>query len=68
MRLAVLLNLVSEVLETPIFGFLDGATIVGDQLRRVFRKRVDLGLSQILTRKENMLVKRHVHAPMLADR
>jgi len=60
MRLAVLRDAVGEGLEAPGFGLDDLPAIVGENLGSVFRERIHLGLGQILTRKENMLVERHV--------
>ena len=60
MRLAVLGDAVGEAAQAPGFGLGDLAAIVRDNLGRVFRERIDLGLGQILTREENMLVKRQV--------
>src|SRR6202008_1493277 len=60
MRLAVLGDAVSEAAQAPGLGLDHLAAIVGDNLGGVFRERIDLGLSQILAREENMLVKRHV--------
>ena len=68
MRLAVLGDAVGEAAQAPGFGLDHLAAVVGDDLGGVFRERIDLGLGQVLAREENMLVKRHVHAPMLADR
>ena len=68
MRLAVLGDAVSEAAQAPGFGLDHLATVVGDDLGRVFRQRIDLGLGQILTREENMLVKRHASSLLLADR
>ena len=59
MRLAVLLDAVGEVPEAPGLGLDDLAAIVLDDLGGVFRQRIDLGLSQVLTREKHMLVKRH---------
>ena len=59
MRLAVLGDAVGEAAQAPGFGLDDLAAVVGEDLGGVFRERVDLGLGQILTREENMLVKRH---------
>ncbi len=60
MRLAVLGDAVSEAAQAPGFSLDHLAAVVGDDLGGVFRERIDLGLSQILAREENMLVKRHV--------
>ena len=60
MRLAVLGDPVGEAAQAPGLGLDDLPAIVGDDLGGVFRERIDLGLSQVLTREENMLVKRHV--------
>ena len=68
MRLAVLGDAVGEAAKAPGFGLDHRSTIIGDDLGRVFRERIDLGLGQILTREENMLVKRHAFSHLLADR
>ena len=68
MRLAVLGDAVGEAAKAPGFGLDDLAAIVGDDLGRVFRERIDLGLGEVLTREENMLVERHASSLMLADR
>src|SRR4030095_6253566 len=60
MRLAVLGDAVSEAAQAPGFSLDHLAAVVGDNLGGVFRERIDLSLSQILSREENMLVKRHV--------
>ena len=70
MRLAVLGDSVGEAAQAPILGLGDGPAIVGDDLGGVFRKGVHLGLGQVLTREENMLVERHVsssHCWPIAD-
>src|SRR5689334_7056561 len=59
-RLAVLRDAISEAAKAPVLGLGDLAAIVGDDFGGVLRERIDLGLSQILTREENMLVERHV--------
>jgi hypothetical protein len=60
MGLAVLGDAIRQVAKTPGLRPHDLSAIVFDDLGSVFRKRIDLGLSQILTREENMLVERHV--------
>src|SRR5690606_35799671 len=60
MRLAVLGDAVGEAAQAPGLGLDDLALIVLDNLGGVFRERIHLGLGQILTREENMLVERHV--------
>ena len=60
MRLAVLGDAVGEAAKAPGFGLDHRSAVIGDDLGRVFRERIDLGLGQVLTREENMLVKRHV--------
>ncbi len=60
MRLAVLGDAVGEAAQAPCFSLDHRSAVVGDDLGGVFRERIDLGLSQILAREENMLVKRHV--------
>ena len=62
MRLAVLGDAVGEGAKAPGLGLDDLPAIVVDDLGGVFRERVDLGLGQVLTREENMLVERHVHS------
>src|SRR5207237_739368 len=42
----------------------DLPAIVFDDLGGVFRERIDLGLGQVLTREENMLVERHVSSSL----
>jgi len=59
MRLAVLGDLVGQGAKTPGFGLGDLATIFFDDVGSCRRKRINLGLSQILTRKEYVLVKSH---------
>ena len=68
MGLAVLGDAIGEGLQAPGLGLDDLSPIVGDDLGGVFGERIDLGLSQVLTRKEDMLLKRHVLPSMLADR
>ena len=60
MRLAVLGDPVGEAAKAPGLGLDDRSAIVGEDLGGVFRERIDLGLGEVLTREENMLVKRHV--------
>ena len=60
MRLAVLGDAIGEAAKAPGLGLGDFPAIVGDDLGGVFRERIDLGLGQVLTREENMLVERHV--------
>ena len=60
MRLAVLGDPVGEAAQAPGLGLHDLPAIVFDDLGGVFRERIDLGLSQVLAREENMLVERHV--------
>ena len=59
-RLAVLRDSIGEGAQTPGLGLGDLPAIVGDDLGGVFRERIDLGLGEVLTREENMLVERHV--------
>src|SRR4051794_18830512 len=59
MRLAVLGYAVGQRAQAPGFGLHDLTIVVGDDLGGVFRERIDLGLSEVLTREENMLVERH---------
>ena len=59
-RLAVLGDAIGQVPKTPGLGPDDLPAIVFDDFGSVFRQRIDLGLGQILTREENMLVERHV--------
>ena len=59
MGLAVLGDPVGDGAKAPGLRLGDLAAVVFDDLGCVFRKRIDLGLSQILTREENMLVERH---------
>src|SRR4029450_13188959 len=63
MRLAVLGDAVGEAAQAPGFSLDHLAAVVGDDLGGVFRERIDLGLSQILAREENMSAKRHVPCP-----
>src|SRR5437764_4872669 len=60
MRLAVLGDAVGEAPETPGLGLRDLSAIVFDDFGGVFRERIDLSLSEVLAREENMLVERHV--------
>ena len=64
MRLAVLGDAVGEGAQAPGLGLGDLPAIVGDDLGGVFRERIDLGLGQVLTREENMLVERHVSSSL----
>ena len=59
MRLAVLGDLVGERAQTPGLRLHDLAAILFDDIRGICCQRVHLGLSQILTRKEYVLVKSH---------
>ena len=63
-RLAVLGDAVGEAAQAPGLGLGDLPAIVGDDLGGVFRERIDLGLGQVLTREENMLVERHVSSSL----
>src|SRR4051794_33672118 len=63
-RLAVLGDAIGQRTKTPGLGPGDLSAIVGDDLGCVFRKRVDLGLGEVLTREENMLVERHVSSSL----
>ena len=65
--LAVAVNLVGEALEAPGLGLDDLPAVFRQDIRGVFRERIDLGLSQVLTREENMLVQRHDSFSSLAD-
>jgi len=68
-RLAVLRDPIGERTQTPGLRLGDLPAIVFDDLGGVFRERIDLGLSEVLTREENMLVERHVSlVSLLADR
>ncbi len=58
-RLAVLLDLVGEVLQTPVFGLGDLSAAFGDGVGIFFGHRVDLALGNILACQEDMLVERH---------
>src|SRR5438309_848013 len=60
MRLAIFRDAVGKRAQAPRLGLHDLTTIVFNDFRSVFRKRIDLGLCKVLTREENMLVKRHV--------
>jgi hypothetical protein len=60
MSLAILGDALSEGPQAPGLGLGDLAFIVFDDLGGVFRERIDLGLGEVLTREENMLVERHV--------
>ena len=68
MRLAVLGDAIGEGAKAPGLGLDDLPAIVVEDLGGVFRERVDLGLGEVLTREENMLVERHVFVSLLADR
>src|SRR4051812_17491708 len=69
MGLAVLRDPVGERAQAPGLGLDDLAAIVLDDLGGVLRQRVHLGLGQVLTRKEYMLVERHdALVLLLADR
>jgi hypothetical protein len=59
-RLAVLLDLVCEVAQTPGLGLGDLAFVLFDNLGCGLGQRVHLGLGQVLARQKHMLVKRHV--------
>ena len=59
MALAVLGDPVGEGAEAPGLGLDDLPAVVGEDFGSVFRERVDLCLGKVLTREENMLVKRH---------
>src|SRR3954471_908378 len=69
MGLAVLRDPVGEGAQAPGLGLGDLAAIVLDDLGGGLRQRVHLGLGQVLTRKEYMLVERHdALVLLLADR
>ena len=68
MRLAVLGDPIGEAAQAPGLGPDDLPAIVVDDFGGIFRERIDLGLSQVLAREENMLVKRHAILSFLADR
>ena len=59
MRLTVLGDAVGEGPQAPGLGLDDLPIVLGDDLGGVFRERIDLGLGEVLTREENMLVERH---------
>jgi hypothetical protein len=59
MRLAVLRDAIGEAAQAPVFGLDDPAVPIVHDLGGGFRQRVDLGLSQILTREKHMLIERH---------
>src|SRR3546814_14206950 len=65
MTLAVLLDLVGELLEAPGFGLVNLAFEFADDVGDGFRQRVDLSLAQVLTRDKDMLVKRHDALPSI---
>src|SRR5690606_19023464 len=56
--LAVLRDLVGELLQAPGFGLVDRAVVAGDARGDSCRQRVDLRLAQGLTRGEYRLVER----------
>src|SRR5690606_27139146 len=60
MRLAVLLDAEGERAQAPIFGLGDLALTLFDDLGQRFADGVDLCRGKVLTRQEDMLVKRHV--------
>src|SRR5262245_34108541 len=62
MRLAVLLDLVGERLDAPIFGLADPASALGDDLAVFLCQRIDLRLRDILASQEDMLIEWHVVA------
>src|SRR4051794_10175382 len=66
--LAVLRDAISETAKTPGLRLGDLPAIVFDDLGGVFRECVHLGLSQVLTREENMLIEWHASVSLLADR
>ena len=57
--LAVLVDLVGHRLDAPVFLVRDGAPIVGEDGTEMVHQTFGLRVGQILTRNENMLVKRH---------
>src|SRR5438105_1003414 len=59
MRLTVLGDAVGEGPQAPGLGLDDLPIVLSDDLGGVFRERIDLGLGEVLTREENMLVERH---------
>ena len=59
MRLAVLGDFICKLAKAPGFRLGDFALIIFDDFCGGFRQRIDLGLSQVLTREKYMLVKRH---------
>ena len=61
-RLAILGDAIGQVAKTPGLRPDDLPAIVFDDLGSVFRQRIDLGLGQVLTREENMLVERHAYS------
>src|SRR5690606_26426411 len=63
--LAVLLDLVGELLEAPGLGLVDRALEFANDVGDGFRQRIDLSLAQILTRNKDMLVKRHDLRPSI---
>src|SRR3546814_17979827 len=65
MTLAVLLDLVGELLEAPGFGLVNLAFEFADDVGDGFRQRVDLSLAPVLTRDKDMLVKRHDALPSI---
>ena len=67
-RLAVLLDLERDGLETPIFCFADLAAAFGDDVAVFFRQRFDLRLTDVLAGQEYVLVERHGMAfPSVTD-
>src|SRR3546814_19554187 len=62
-RLAVAVDLVGEGFEATGFGLCDFALIALDAFGGLRRKRVNLGRTEVLTRKANILLKRHVPVP-----
>src|SRR3546814_17826137 len=56
MTLAVLLDLVGELLQAPGFGLVNLALKLADDVGDGFRQRVDLSLAQVLTRSDERRV------------
>src|SRR5690348_51836 len=59
MALAVLLDAVGEVAQTPVFAFGDLATMLGDEIGEGLGQGFDLGGRNILTRNKDVFVERH---------
>jgi hypothetical protein len=56
MAFAVFLDFVLQAAKTPIFGLLNLAAVIGDDLGERFGQSLDLRGRDILTRNKNMFV------------